>query len=166
MLVLDDDRRPAFGTSRCLLKQNAIDGPEQLRIVQWDEEKAARMRSHAKHPALGQRVACADVGEYLASAEREPYFRGVYLDVCGTIATHILPALHALLTHPAQRASGPCVIGVTWCTRDPRGHTSDASECELLRTLMRHGSATMITEGSFEQMRTRFYLWKPPQREG
>ena len=62
---------------------------------------------------------------------------------------------------PAQRVAGPCVIGVTFCTRDPSGQTSDASECVLMKTLMRHGRATTIAEGSFEQMRTRFYLWEP-----
>ena len=135
--------------------------PEQLRIVQWDEEKAARMRNDAKHPALGQRVVCADVGEYLASAEREPYFRGVYLDVCGTAITHLLPAIKALITHPAQKQAGPCVIGVTWCTRDPSGHTSDESKNSIAGLCVDHGKLGRIKHSKFEHMRTSFYLWEP-----
>ena len=166
VLVLDDDAQPAFGTSRHLLATGAVQHPAQLRIVQWDAHKAANMRS--LDATLGPRVVTGAVQAYLSAEPPHPArqddgaYAGLYLDVCGTIDAQLLPALDGLLTHPAQRTAGwPVVLGVTWCARDPHGHTSEANECRLQALLMRHGSATVITESAFGAMRTRFYRWLP-----
>ena len=136
VLVLDDDAQPAFGTSRHLIAAGTVRHPAQLRIVQWDAQKAANMRS--LDAALGPRVVTGAVQEYLsaespnAARQTDGAYAGLYLDVCGTIDAQLLPALDGLLTHPAQREAGwPVVLGATWCARDPLGNTSEASECHL-----------------------------------
>jgi hypothetical protein len=143
------------------LEAGAVATPEQLRIVQRDAEKAAAMQCD---PTFGTRVVQGAVQDYLTdetSAEftADGRYAGLYLDMCGTVSAQLLPALEALLGRMSQRGGGPCVLGVTWCARDPMGNTSEESECRLQRLLMQGGGTVCLAaEGEFGNMRTRFYV--------
>ena len=158
VLVLDDNKKPAFGTSLRLVREKWIQ-PEQLRIVQCCDEKAADMQ---KHEVFGPRVVHAAVQDYLEQGDER--FAGAYLDLCGTWDKQLRPALEALFARPQAlppHGSPPFVLGVTWITRDAQSQTENEVKIALNDLLQHHAVVKRL--GPVREcagMRTAFYkLW-------
>jgi hypothetical protein len=149
ILVLDDDTSPSFGTSSCLVDHHGI-LPEQLCIVQYEEDKAENM---LQHPVFGHRVVYDSVQSHLEIHGSE--YTGIYLDLCGSWETQLRPSLETLFSAGFQDG---LVLGVTWGTRNPFGQTEDYSTMMLQYLLMQHASVQLIDASQCEGMRTSFYI--------
>jgi hypothetical protein len=149
ILVLDDDTSPSFGTSSCLVDHHGI-RPEQLCIVQYEEDKAENMMLH---PMFGPHVVHDSVQMHLQTHGSE--YTGIYLDLCGSWETQLRPSLEALFQTGFQDG---LVLGVTWGTRNPFGQTEDYSTMMLQYLLMQHASVQLIDASQCEGMRTSFYI--------
>ena len=149
ILVLDDDTSPSFGTSSCLVEHHGI-RPEQLCIVQYDEDKAETMLQHS---VFGPRVVHGSVQSHLKMHGGE--YTGIYLDLCGSWETQLRPSLEALFRAGFQDG---LVLGVTWGTRNPFGQTEDYSAMMLQSLFMLHACVERLDESQYEGMRTSFYI--------
>ena len=138
VLVLDDNANPAFGTSQLLVEHHGLK-VSQLRIVQCETDKANEMKAHRK---FGSLVVEGYVQDHLKDEQyADEFYDGVYLDLCGSWDKQLKPALEALMFKCKKASvSMSFVLGVTWCTRNPYGQTTDASVAELYRLLSEQAS--------------------------